>query len=138
MTIIGPAKGTHHHILEDSQSCGDLGKLKGPADPFPIGHEGFESCDFLPFKDHLPRIGLMKTDDAVEKGCLARTVRADQADDFTLLDPEGDMVVGHDAAKVFDEINHFKKGHARTHLFYPHPSPPSPVDRLCRNVKIGL
>ena len=59
----------------------------------------------------------MKTDDAVKKGCLTSTVRTDQTSDFTLLDLEGDLVIGHHAAKVFDQIGHFKKCHAM-HLFF--------------------
>src|SRR5512136_739122 len=108
MAIIGPAKGTDHHIFKDSHSCGNLCELKGPADSLPVGHKGFESRDFLPFEDHLPGIGLMKTDDAVEKGGLTSAVRTDQPDDFTLPDLEGDTVVRHHPAKVFDQIVYFK------------------------------
>jgi hypothetical protein len=54
----------------------------------------------------------VKSDDAVKKRGLTSPVRTDQTNDFTLLDLEGDMVVRHHTAKVFDQINHFKKCHA--------------------------
>ncbi len=59
----------------------------------------------------------MITNDTVEQSCFARAIRTDQTDDFTLIDLEGDMVVGHHTAKVFDKIAHFKKCHAM-HPFF--------------------
>jgi hypothetical protein len=59
----------------------------------------------------------MITNDTVKKSRLARAIGADQADDFALIDLEGDMVVGHHTAKVFDKFIHFKKCHAM-HPFF--------------------
>jgi hypothetical protein len=59
----------------------------------------------------------MKTDNAVEKGSFAGAIGTDQADDFTLVDPEGNTVIGHHPAEVFDQIDHFKKCHAMSLFF---------------------
>ena len=112
-----PAVAADHHIFEDGHSCRDLRELECPPNSFAIGHERFESCDFLPFEDHLSGIWLMKADDAVEKGGLTSAVRTDQTADFTLIDLEGDMVIGHHPSKVFNQIVYFKKCHAM-HLFF--------------------
>jgi len=53
----------------------------------------------------------MITDNAVEEGRLTGAIRPDQANDFALIDLEGDMVICHHASKVFDQIDHFKKCH---------------------------
>jgi len=122
--MIHPAKGAHHHIFKDGHSCGDLHDLEGSANPFPIGHKWLQSSDVLPFEEHLPGIGLVVTDDAVEQGCLTGTIGADQADDFTLIDVERDMVIGHHSTKVLNEIDHLKKCHDVYLFFINPPSPP--------------
>jgi hypothetical protein len=91
--------------------------LKSSANPLPIGHEGFESSDLLSFEDHLPGVGFMVADDTVEQGCFAGPIRTDQTDDFTLIDLEGNMVIGHHTAEVFHEIDHFEKCHAMYPFF---------------------
>src|SRR4030042_2725379 len=108
--MIGPTEGPYHHVLEDAPPSRDFHDLKSPAHALAIGHEGFKPCDLFPLKDHLARIRLMVANDAVKERRLPRTIRSDQANDFALLDLEGDMAVGHNATEVLNEIDDLKKG----------------------------
>ena len=57
----------------------------------------------------------MVANDAVEEGCFAGSIGADQTNDFTLIDIEGDVIIGNHSAKVLDKIDHLKK----CHLYLP-------------------
>src|SRR5512139_4030890 len=111
IALIGPAKGAYHHILKNRHSGGDLHELKGPADAFAVGHEGFEPGDLFPLEDHLSRGGLMVAYNAVEQRCLPGAIRTDETDNFSLMNLKGDAVIGHHTTKVFDEIDHFEECH---------------------------
>ena len=53
----------------------------------------------------------MVANDAVEEGCFAGSIGANQTDDFTLIDIEGDVIIGNHSTKIFDKINDLEKYH---------------------------
>src|SRR5439155_21579931 len=59
-------------------------------------------------------VGPVETSDHVEGGRLPGAVRADQADDLTLLDVERDVVEGDDAAEPTDDVPHLEQRHRST------------------------
>jgi len=88
-----------HDVLLDAQLAEDRRFLRKVADAFagPLSHwclaEGF--C----IKQYLAAIGLDQTDDHVERGGLAGTVGAQQADDFAAAQFKRD-ILDHLAALV--------------------------------------
>jgi hypothetical protein len=53
----------------------------------------------------------MVADNTIEEGRLSSPIGADQTDDFTLIDIEGDVIIGNHSAKVLDKINDLEKDH---------------------------
>src|SRR5262249_24871360 len=51
-----------------------------------------------------------KPGDAVEERGLARPVRSDEADDVPLVDDEGHVLVGHEAAEAFGDGGELEEG----------------------------
>jgi hypothetical protein len=58
-------------------------------------------------------VGLVEAGDAVERSCLARTVRPHQTDDLPLVDLKAEVVDGGEAAEADGEVVHLKHGHCR-------------------------
>jgi hypothetical protein len=54
----------------------------------------------------------MVTNNAVKKGRFASAIGANQADDLTLIDIEGNVVIGYHPTKVLDEIDYLEECHA--------------------------
>jgi hypothetical protein len=52
----------------------------------------------------------MVANDAVKESRLPGAIGANQTNDLALIDLKGDVVVGHNATKILDKIDHLKKG----------------------------
>ena len=65
--------------------------------------------DRAPLEQDVAAIGRVETADAVEQRGLAGAVRADQAEDLSRLDREGDAVKGDDAAEAKGDVAHFEQ-----------------------------
>jgi hypothetical protein len=86
--------------------------LKGPAQPFPARHKRSKAGDLFSFEDDFSGIGPVVAYNAVKQGRFSRPIRADETNDFTLIDVERDVVIGYQSPKILDEIDDLKKGQA--------------------------
>jgi uncharacterized protein YuzB (UPF0349 family) len=61
----------------------------------------------------------MVTNDTVKQSCFTSAIGTYQADDFSLIDIEGDVVIGDHPTEVLDEIDDLEKRHATYLSFAP-------------------
>src|SRR5437868_15349061 len=89
-----------------------LKQLERAANAEPVQIRRPEAGDDLAVDLDLAAVRPELAEDAVEQGRLAATVRADQAEDFALLDVEADAIDRSDAAEILFDIADFEnRGH---------------------------
>ena len=88
------AVGGRHHVLPHGHVEEQPQGLEGPRDPLPRDPVRLEPLDALAREDDVALGRLVDPGDQVEERRLARTVRADHADDLALVDMQ--VEVGHD------------------------------------------
>jgi hypothetical protein len=112
---VGRAEQPGHHVAlmllagEDQifphrQFWKYLEQLERAADAEPVQVGRPESGHDLAIDLHLAAIRLELAEDAVEQCRLATTVRADQAEDFSLLDIEAHAIDRGDAAEILLDV----------------------------------
>src|SRR5512136_1427239 len=120
-TIPGRFQAAVHadqHILERGHVAEEADILEGPSQPQSSGAVGTQAANLLALQQHLTRRRLVNARDHVEKGCLARAVRANQTCDHAFLDIEVEVVQRGQAAKLLADSSSFQQGHGDL-LRYP-------------------
>ena len=107
-----PCVGPHHQIVEDDHSRKEASALRGVADPDAHDIVRRHRGDVLSIEDDASGRGVVETRDRPQRRGLAGSVRADQRDDLSGIDAEGDAAEGLDPSVEDVDARDIQKGHA--------------------------
>src|SRR3954454_5525579 len=96
------------HVLEHRQAVERPRDLEGAADTAIDDPMRGQAREFGPGKLHRSRRWLERAREHIEDGALARAVRSDQAENFSLIDLERHVVDGRETAKTFYQALDFQ------------------------------
>ena len=100
LDLVGPRVGTHLEVLEDGHPAEDAPTLGRVAHAPPHEPVGRHVRDVVPVEGERPGPGVHEAAEGAEGRRLAGAVGAQQGDDLTLVDLQGDPLEGVDVAVV--------------------------------------
>src|SRR5690606_633890 len=120
--ILAPAADmTEHaagdHVFLDIERGEDAPQPEGARDAAPRDVVGGPAADRLAGETDLPRARAKRARDQIEHRGLAAAIGTDKAQQFAILDPEGDVVDGDEAAEGLADMLDTEQGAAHSGTF---------------------
>ena len=112
----GLAVAADHDVFQHREAIEQRDVLEGAADPLGGDAVAGNGQQGAALEQDVAGTGLVEPAQAVEQGCLAGAVRADQPDDLSGMNVEADLVQRHDATEAYSDVPHAEQWflHAQT------------------------